>query len=47
MACMGKVLISTFTLAMEYQGHRAGSISALLGMLPLLFGSTFIPDCWY
>ncbi|RSL30596.1 Bcr/CflA family efflux MFS transporter [Salibacterium salarium] len=43
MTCMGMVLTSTFTLAMEHQGHRAGSASALLGMLPLLFGSTVSP----
>ncbi|PNB64903.1 MFS transporter, partial [Pseudomonas sp. GW456-E7] len=29
--------------AMEKQGHRAGSASALLGMLPLLLGSIVSP----
>ncbi|SDI10198.1 MFS transporter, DHA1 family, bicyclomycin/chloramphenicol resistance protein [Alteribacillus persepolensis] len=43
MTSMGMVLTSTFTLAMEYQGHRAGSASAVLGMLPLLFGSLVSP----
>ncbi|WP_181350282.1 Bcr/CflA family efflux MFS transporter [Thalassobacillus sp. CUG 92003] len=43
MTSMGMVLTSTFTLAMEHQGHRAGSASAVLGMLPLLFGSIVSP----
>ncbi|WP_085507354.1 Bcr/CflA family efflux MFS transporter [Thalassobacillus devorans] len=43
MTAMGMVLTSTFTLAMEHQGHRAGSASAVLGMLPLLFGSLVSP----
>ncbi|WP_082235264.1 Bcr/CflA family efflux MFS transporter [Halobacillus massiliensis] len=43
MTAMGMVLTSTFTLAMEKQGHRAGSASAVLGMLPLLFGSLVSP----
>ncbi|MCP3026404.1 Bcr/CflA family efflux MFS transporter [Halobacillus sp. A5] len=43
MTSMGMVLTSTFTLAMEHQGHRAGSASAVLGMLPLLFGSMVSP----
>jgi DHA1 family bicyclomycin/chloramphenicol resistance-like MFS transporter len=33
----------TFTLAMESQGHIAGSASALLGILPSLFGSITSP----
>lgn len=33
----------TFTLAMESQGHNAGSASALLGILPSLFGSITSP----
>lgn len=37
------VLTSTFTLAMENQGRRAGSASAMLGMLPLLLGSIVSP----
>ncbi|WJE16473.1 Bcr/CflA family efflux MFS transporter [Halobacillus sp. ACCC02827] len=43
MTAMGMVLTSTFTLAMEHQGHRAGSASAVLGMLPLLFGAIVSP----
>ncbi|MCY8309041.1 Bcr/CflA family efflux MFS transporter [Bacillus vallismortis] len=43
MITIGMVLTSTFTLAMERQGHRAGSASALLGMLPLLLGSVVSP----
>ncbi|UOQ46471.1 Bcr/CflA family efflux MFS transporter [Halobacillus salinarum] len=43
MTSMGMVLTSTFTLAMEHQAHRAGSASAVLGMLPLLFGSIVSP----
>ncbi|MCT2536945.1 Bcr/CflA family efflux MFS transporter [Aquibacillus koreensis] len=40
---IGIILTSTFSLAMENQGHRAGSASALLGMLPLLIGSMIAP----
>ncbi|TKD72325.1 Bcr/CflA family efflux MFS transporter [Pseudalkalibacillus hwajinpoensis] len=43
MTAMGMVITSTFTLAMEKQGHRAGSASAVLGMLPLLFGAMVSP----
>ncbi|ARV97522.1 putative MFS-type transporter YdgK [Bacillus subtilis subsp. subtilis] len=43
MITIGMVLTSTFTLAMEKQGHRVGSASALLGMLPLLLGSIVSP----
>ncbi|MBM7553352.1 Bcr/CflA family efflux MFS transporter [Thalassobacillus pellis] len=43
MTSMGMILTSTFTLAMEHQGHRAGSASAVLGMLPLIFGSIVSP----
>ncbi|GEL77675.1 Bcr/CflA family efflux MFS transporter [Tenuibacillus multivorans] len=43
MTTMGMILTSTFTLAMENQGHRAGSASALLGTLPLLLGSIVSP----
>ncbi|AUZ37442.1 Bcr/CflA family efflux MFS transporter [Bacillus sp. MBGLi79] len=43
MITIGMVLTSTFTLAIEKQGHRAGSASALLGMLPLLLGSIVSP----
>ncbi|MCM3761794.1 Bcr/CflA family efflux MFS transporter [Alkalihalobacillus oceani] len=43
MTSMGMVLTSSFTLAMEHQGHRAGSASALLGMLPLVVGAIVSP----
>jgi len=43
MTSMGMILTSSFTLAMEKQGHRAGSTSALLGLLPLLLGSFVSP----
>ncbi|RSL34007.1 Bcr/CflA family efflux MFS transporter [Salibacterium salarium] len=43
MTTMGMVLTSTFTLAMKNQSHRAGSASAVLGMLPLLFGAAVSP----
>lgn len=43
MITIGMTLTSTFTLAMENQGHRAGSASAMLGMLPLLLGSIVSP----
>ncbi|EDL65181.1 Bcr/CflA family efflux MFS transporter [Bacillus sp. SG-1] len=43
MTTMGMILTSTFTLAMEHQGHRAGSASAVLGMLPLVIGSIVAP----
>ena len=43
MITIGMTLTSTFTLGMEFQGHRAGSASAVLGMLPLLFGSFVSP----
>jgi DHA1 family bicyclomycin/chloramphenicol resistance-like MFS transporter len=43
MTTMGMVLTSSFTLAMEKQGHRAGSASAVLGLLPLLLGSMVSP----
>src|SRR5699024_12562366 len=39
----GKTITSTITLGMEKQGHRSGSASAVLGMLPLLMGSLFSP----
>src|SRR5699024_10298199 len=40
---IGMTITSTITLGMEKQGHRAGSASAVLGMLPLLMGSLFSP----
>lgn len=43
MLSMGMVLTSSFTLAMEFQGHRAGSASAILGMLPLVVGAIVSP----
>ena len=43
MITMGITITSTFTLGMAKQGHRAGSASAVLGMLPLLLGSIFAP----
>ncbi|MBT2659114.1 Bcr/CflA family efflux MFS transporter [Bacillus sp. ISL-18] len=43
MTTIGMILTSSFTLAMEKQGHRAGSASAVLGMLPLLIGSIVSP----
>lgn len=43
MITMGMITTSTFTLGMASQGHRAGSASAVLGMLPLLLGSFFSP----
>lgn len=43
MTSMGMILTSTFILAMENQGHRAGSASAVLGMLPLVLGSIVSP----
>ncbi|MCQ6276331.1 Bcr/CflA family efflux MFS transporter [Bacillus sp. V3B] len=43
MTSIGMILTSTFILAMEHQGHRAGSASAVLGMLPLLIGAIVSP----
>lgn len=43
MTSMGMILTSSFALAIEHQGHRAGSASAILGMLPLLVGSIVSP----
>ncbi|WP_407271186.1 Bcr/CflA family efflux MFS transporter [Radiobacillus sp. PE A8.2] len=40
---IGIILTSSFSLAMEHQSKRAGSASALLGMLPLLVGSMIAP----
>ncbi|MDQ0297780.1 DHA1 family bicyclomycin/chloramphenicol resistance-like MFS transporter [Salibacterium salarium] len=42
-SCVGIVTTTCFSLAMESQGHRAGSASALLGLLPFLFGATSAP----
>lgn len=43
MISIGMICTSTFTLAMEHQGHRAGSASAVMGLFPLLLGSTVSP----
>ncbi|WP_093211461.1 Bcr/CflA family efflux MFS transporter [Sediminibacillus albus] len=43
MTTIGMTVTSCFTLAMEHQGHRAGSASAVLGLLPLLLGSIVSP----
>ncbi len=40
---IGVVGTSSFTLAMESQGHVAGSASALLGLLPFILGATTAP----
>lgn len=43
MITIGMTITSTFILGMEKQGHRAGSASAVLGMLPLLLGAISSP----
>jgi DHA1 family bicyclomycin/chloramphenicol resistance-like MFS transporter len=43
MISVGMTFTSTFTLAMQGQGHRAGSASAVVGMLPLVIGSLVSP----
>lgn len=43
MITMGMIITSTFTLGMAKQGHRAGSASAVLGMLPMLLGAASSP----
>ncbi|MFC0470684.1 Bcr/CflA family efflux MFS transporter [Halalkalibacter kiskunsagensis] len=43
MTSMGMIITSSFTLAMENQGHRAGSASAVLGTLSLLLGAIVSP----
>lgn len=40
---IGVVGTASFTLAMESQGHVAGSASALLGLLPFILGATTAP----
>ncbi|MGY4688362.1 multidrug effflux MFS transporter [Salibacterium sp. K-3] len=42
-SCVGVVTTTCFSLAMESQGNRAGSASALLGLLPFLFGASSAP----
>ncbi|MEC1179149.1 Bcr/CflA family efflux MFS transporter [Metasolibacillus meyeri] len=43
MSSIGIILTSASTLALKSQRHRAGSASALIGMLPLLVGSMMAP----
>lgn len=43
MITIGMIITSTFTLGMSQQGHRAGSASAVLGMLPLFIGAICSP----
>ncbi|ALS78714.1 Bcr/CflA family efflux MFS transporter [Planococcus kocurii] len=43
MIAIGMIFTSSFTLAMKGQGHRAGSASAVVGMLPLVIGSLVSP----
>ncbi|GAA0382096.1 multidrug effflux MFS transporter [Bacillus horti] len=40
---VGMVATSSFSLAMETQGHRAGSAAALLGLLPFVLGAMAAP----
>ncbi|MCM3711927.1 Bcr/CflA family multidrug efflux MFS transporter [Sporosarcina luteola] len=42
-ASIGIIATSSFSLAMESQGHIAGSASALLGLLPFILGSITAP----
>lgn len=42
-ACIGIIATTSFALAMESQGHIAGSASALLGLLPFILGSLTAP----
>ncbi|WP_158737035.1 multidrug effflux MFS transporter [Alteribacillus sp. YIM 98480] len=42
-SCVGVVTTTCFSLAMETQGHRAGSASALLGLLPFVLGAASAP----
>ena len=43
MIAIGMIFTSSFTLAMEGQGRRAGSASAVVGMLPLVIGALVSP----
>lgn len=43
MIAIGMIFTSSFTLAMEGQGRRAGSASAVVGMLPLVIGAIVSP----
>jgi MFS transporter, DHA1 family, multidrug resistance protein len=40
---IGIISTTSFSLAMETQGHIAGSASALLGLLPFILGSISAP----
>ncbi|MFB5662287.1 multidrug effflux MFS transporter [Alteribacillus sp. HJP-4] len=42
-SCIGVIGTTSFSLAMETQGHRAGSASALLGLLPFVLGAASAP----
>ena len=42
-SCIGIISTSSFSLAMQAQGHIAGSASALLGLLPFIFGAFSAP----
>jgi DHA1 family bicyclomycin/chloramphenicol resistance-like MFS transporter len=42
-ASIGMTATASFSLAMEHQGHIAGSASALLGLLPFLLGAVTSP----
>ena len=42
-ASIGIISTSSFSLAMQDQGHIAGSAAALLGLLPFVFGSITAP----
>lgn len=42
-SCIGVVTTTCFSLAMQTQGHRAGSAAALLGLLPFLLGAITAP----
>jgi DHA1 family bicyclomycin/chloramphenicol resistance-like MFS transporter len=42
-SCVGIVAATSFSLAMENYGESAGSASALLGLLSLIFGSVVAP----
>jgi DHA1 family bicyclomycin/chloramphenicol resistance-like MFS transporter len=43
MITMGMITTTSFSLAINKQGHRAGSASALLGMMPLFIGACVAP----
>lgn len=42
-SCIGIISTSSFSLAMQEQGHIAGSASALLGLLPFILGAISAP----